>query len=79
MDLVTAVKFAAEFLEYFDNIIVTMIPKTSLDMKPEVRIKEIDKIMRALLTGHQWLLEKCNRDWVQLIQIAVKHYEPEVT
>lgn len=78
MDLIKAVKFDAEFLEYFDNILVTVIPSLSLSMSQPERLKTIDKIIRALLINDKYDLDRANPDWVSLIKMAAKHYEPEV-
>lgn len=78
MDLIKAVKFDPEFLEYFDNILVTVIPSLSLSMSQPERLKTIDKIIRALLINDKYDLDRANPDWVSLIKMAAKHYEPEV-
>lgn len=77
MELIRAVKFDQEFLEYFDNIITTIMPKATLEFSRERRLATVDKILRAKLSNSKWGLEQFNPDWLQIIDLALKHYQIE--
>jgi hypothetical protein len=77
MELVQAVRFDQEFLEYFDNIITTIIPKATIEMPAKDRLAMVDKILRAKLAHSKWELERVNQDWLQIIELALKHYQTE--
>lgn len=77
MELVKAVRFDREFLEYFDNIIVVIIPKVSLEIPQKDRLATVDKILRAKLSNAKWELERFNADWLQIIDLALKYYQVE--
>jgi len=77
MELVKAVRFDREFLEYFDNIIVVIIPKVSLEIPQKDRLSTVDKILRAKLSNAKWELERFNADWLQIIDLALKYYQVE--
>jgi hypothetical protein len=77
MELVKAVRFDREFLEYFDNIIVVIIPKVSLEIPQKDRLATVDKILRAKLSNSKWNFEQFNMDWLQIIDLALRHYQVE--
>lgn len=77
MELIKAVRFDQEFLEYFDNIITTIIPKATLEFSQKHRLATVDKILRAKLSNSKWNFEQFNMDWLQIIDLALRHYQVE--
>jgi hypothetical protein len=78
MDLIKAIKLDPEFLDYLYDVLVTVIPSLPQSGTRETNIRKIEEMVKHMLTGSTWHLEKCDQDWLKIVQLAVKHMPEEV-